>query len=86
MTGPKVLPLGHKVVVKAQKLGVSQKLDKKIRLFEQNPFHRSLNTELLEPKSVGIWSFRVDIKIRAIFIWRGDKKAIEILNLTVHYR
>lgn len=85
MTAPKVLPLNLKIAAKAKKLGVSQKLEKAIRLFEQNPFHRSLKTELLEPKSIGIWSFRVDRKVRAIFIWRDDKRAIEILNITIHY-
>lgn len=86
MIPPKVLPPHPKIVAKAKKMGVIQKFEKTIKLFEQNPFHRSLNTELLEPKSIGIWSFRIDRKVRAIFIWRDDKKAIEILNLTVHYR
>ena len=80
-----VLPINFKTLKKAQKLNSVSKLQKSIKLFEQNPFHPSLNTELLEPKSLNIWSFRLDHKIRVIFIWRDDKKAIEILNITVHY-
>lgn len=36
------------------------------RFFENNPFHPSLNTELLEPKEKLIYSFRLDKKYRAI--------------------
>ena len=82
---PKVLPLHPKVSKKALKLGVTGKLKKAVVLFESNPLHPSLNTELLEPKKLGIWSFRLDRKIRVIFIWRQDKEAIEIINLTIHY-
>jgi len=54
-------------------------------MFVKNPAYPSLNLELLEPKQYGIYSFRIDRKFRAIFIFRPDKKAVEILNITVHY-
>ncbi|OGD53139.1 hypothetical protein A3J78_01025 [Candidatus Beckwithbacteria bacterium RBG_13_35_6] len=80
-----VLPLNQKLIKKAQKLGVKRKLDKAIGFLSQNHRHPSLRVELLEPNQMGIWSFRLDKKIRALFIWRKDKKAIEILNITKHY-
>jgi Txe/YoeB family toxin of Txe-Axe toxin-antitoxin module len=81
-----VLPLNSKLILKAQKLGIKKKLEKAISLFENNPFHPSLNTELLETKKMGIYSFRIDRKVRALFFFRKDKRAAEILNITVHYR
>ena len=85
MIPPQILPLGRKILSKARKLNAEQKLIKAVKLLSDNPFHPSLNTELLQPKSLGFWSFRVDRKIRAIFIWRDDQRAIEILSLTAHY-
>lgn len=80
-----VLPVSPRIVKKANKLGVKRKLDKAVELFKKNWRHPGLKTELLEPKKMAIWSFRVDKKVRAIFIWREDRQAIEILNITVHY-
>jgi len=42
--------------------------------------------ELLEPKIHGVYSFRIDRKYRVLFVFRPDRKAIEILSITVHYR
>ena len=80
-----VLPLNRNIITKAQRLNVAKKLEKCIGLLKSNLEHPGLHVELLEPKSMGIWSFRVDRKIRALFIFRNDKKAIEILTITVHY-
>lgn len=94
MISVKVLPLSPKLTSKAKRLGVQKRLGKAIKLFESNPFYPGLNTELLEPKQMGIWSFRVDRKVRVLFFFRDDKqsltsdnlkKAIEIINITVHY-
>ena len=68
-----VLPLNPKIIKKAKKLGVKRKLDKAIKLLNKNYRYPGLSVELLEPKKMGIWSFRIDYKIRAIFIWRKDK-------------
>jgi len=54
-------------------------------LFEQNTKHPSLNTELLEPKWRGIYSFRLDKKYRAIF-FITEKKEVEIISITNHYK
>jgi len=53
--------------------------------FEQDPFYPSLNTELLEPKDRLIYSFRLDKKYRAIFIYI-DTNIIEIIAFTNHYK
>jgi len=65
--------------------GLWEKWLKAKRLFEKNPSHNSLNTELLEPPSHHIYSFRIDKKYRAIFICLPDN-SIEIIAVTNHYR
>jgi Txe/YoeB family toxin of Txe-Axe toxin-antitoxin module len=65
--------------------GLLKKWEKTKNLFEHNPFHPSLNTELLEPKHRLIYSFRIDLKYRALFICLPDEK-IEIIAITKHYR
>ena len=65
--------------------GLSKKWEKAKTLFENNPSHPSLNTELLEPKHRLIYSFRIDISYRTLFICLpGDK--IEMIAVTKHYR
>lgn len=54
-------------------------------LFEENSKHPSLNTELLEPKWRGIYSFRLDKKYRAIF-FITENKEVEIIAITNHYK
>ncbi len=59
---------------------LQKKADKQQRLFRSNPFHPSLNTEKLAPKSREVWTFRVDRKYRIAFRFiDGDT----ILALTV---
>jgi len=81
----KILPLHPDIPAYLKKRGLEKKFEKKRALFEQNPFHPNLDTELLEPKHMRIWSFRVDKKYRAIFIFR-DKNAIEIIEVNNHYQ
>ena len=64
---------------------LEKKFEKQKRLFKQNPFHPSLETELLEPKKMKIWSFRIDKKYRAIFIFR-DRDTAEIIDVNNHYK
>ncbi len=53
-------------------------------LFETNINHPSLNVEILEPKHLKIYSFRLDKKYRAIFIVvDGD---VEIIAISNHYK
>lgn len=68
-----------------RKHNLSKKYEKSKKLFENDPFYPSLNTELLEPKERLIYSFRLDRKYRAIFVYTG-KDEIEIITFTNHYR
>lgn len=81
----KILPLSTKILKLLQKHHLQKKFEKQLKLLEANPRHPSLHLELLEPKKYGIYSFRVDRKFRALFIFRPDQNSLEILNLTVHY-
>ena len=62
-----------------------KKFEKVKRLFEENPFHPSLNMELLEPKHRLLYSFRIDRKYRVIFAYIGSE-AVEIITITNHYK
>lgn len=61
------------------------KWEKAKRLFESNMRHPSLNTELLEPKWRGIFSFRLDNKYRALFFITKGGEA-EVFQITNHYK
>ncbi len=68
-----------------KKHNLEKKYKKAKNLFEQDPFYPSLNTELLEPKDRLVYSFRLDKKYRAIFIY-VDENTIEIVVFTNHYK
>ena len=61
-----------------------KKFEKQYQQFLKNPYHPSLNLEILEPKNKGFYSFRLDRKYRVIFIFNLDQ-SIEILSITNHY-
>jgi len=82
----KILPVHPKVLKLIQKYNLRTKFEKQINLLAKDPRHPSLNLELLEPKKMGIYSFRIDRKFRAFLIFRPDKNSLEIINITVHYR
>lgn len=64
--------------------GLSEKYNKAKTLFENNPRHPGLHTEVLEPKQYGVSSFRLDRKYRALFIL-VDGNA-EITDINLHYQ
>ena len=68
-----------------KKHNLKKKYKKAKNFFERDPLHPSLNTELLEPKDRLIYSFRLDKKYRAIFIY-VDNNTIEIIAFTNHYK
>lgn len=80
-----ILPLHPGVAEYLEKRNLVKKFEKQARLFKVNPFYPSLETELLEPRAMRIWSFRVDRKYRAIFIFRGGD-AVEIIDVNNHYK
>ncbi len=81
----RILPIGSDTIAYVRKRQLERKLAKQVRYFELNPFHPSLETELLEPKHMHIWSFRVDRKYRAIFIFRTPD-TVEIIEVSDHYQ
>ncbi len=81
----KIIPLHLDIVKYLKQRNLGKKFDKQKHIFEQNPFYPSLETELLEPKRMKFWSFRVDRKYRAIFIFR-ERDKIEIIDINNHYQ
>jgi plasmid maintenance system killer protein len=47
------------------------KAEKQERIFKENIFYPSLNTEKLIPKKNNLWSFRVDSVYRVVFHFKG---------------
>lgn len=80
-----ILPLHQDVESYLRERGLQKKFKKQAALFKENPFYPSLETELLEPRHLRFWSFRVDKKYRATFIFRGGN-TIEVLDVNNHYQ
>jgi len=81
----RVLPLAKTAKQKLAKYGLEKKFAKQLETLKKDPRHPSLHTELLEPKKYGIYSFRLDNKFRALFVYHKNIPAIEILAITKHY-
>jgi Txe/YoeB family toxin of Txe-Axe toxin-antitoxin module len=81
----KIAPIHQEVTDYLGKRNLEKKFEKQSRLFEQNPFHPSLETELLEPRNMRTWSFRIDRKYRAIFIFL-EADLVEIIDVNNHYK
>jgi len=81
----KILSLHKDIQKYLEKRGSRKKFEKQIAILQVNMFHPSLNIELLEPHEMKIWSFRIDKKYRALFIFT-DPDTIEIIEVTNHYR
>jgi Txe/YoeB family toxin of Txe-Axe toxin-antitoxin module len=80
-----ILPIDPEVQQQAKKHNVAKKFTKCCRIIVVDITHPSLNVELMQPKGKGIYSFRIDRKYRAIFVYRHNIQAIEIVAITVHY-
>lgn len=81
----KIISIHQEIIDYLKKRKLEKKFEKQRNLFEQNHFHPSLETELLEPKRLRLWSFRIDKKYRVIFIFR-TKNTVEIIDVNNHYR
>jgi len=80
----KIKPLRKDLTNYLSSHNLSKKWKKASAYFEENINHPSLNTELLEPRWRGIYSFRIDQKYRALFfIIDGEA---EIFQITNHYK
>ena len=80
----KIKDLNKKLLEYLKVHELEKKFLKSKKLFEQDPYHPSLNLEILEPKHLRIFSFRIDIKYRVIFIIIGNEA--EIITITNHYK
>lgn len=80
-----VKPLRISLSSYINKHNLRSKFEKQVKLFVANPHHPSLNTERLEPKSLKLYSFRIDRKYRAIFIFISTE-TIEIVDVNDHYQ
>ena len=80
-----VLPLRSELEDYLKQRNLRKKFDKQRMLFEQNSSHPSLNVELLEPTHLRFWSFRLDKKYRAIFIFI-EPNIVDIVDINNHYR
>lgn len=72
------------LVLFLKKRNLKKKFERLVVKFIQNPHHSSLNTKILEPKSLRIYSFRVDKKYRAIFVFLAPN-LMEIIDTNNHY-
>lgn len=80
----KAKPLNPELLKYLRKHNLEKKFNRQLLILQNNTRHPSLHTEILEPKSRKIYSIRVDIKYRAIFIIRNS--AIEIIDVNDHYQ
>ncbi len=80
-----ILPIQKDISEYLKKRNLEKKFIKQLSLLRANISYPSLEVELLEPKSLKIWSFRVDKKYRVIFIFR-ETQVIEVLDVNNHYK
>lgn len=80
-----IKPLKSKLVRFVKTHGLIRKFAKQAKMMEENYKHPSLNTEKLEPKEFGLYSFRIDRRYRAIFhvLPTGE---IQIVDINDHYQ
>lgn len=78
-------PLSPRLVQFIVKRGLTDKFNKQLKLFKDNPNHPSLNTEKLAPKLAGLYSFRIDRKFRAIFHFLPSGE-VQIIDINDHYQ
>lgn len=63
---------------------IKARAEKQEKFFRNNPFHPSLHTEKLSPKSKEVWSFRIDKSYRVIFKFSNKNKVL-FLNVGHHH-
>lgn len=80
-----ILPLSKRLLKYLKAHNLTKRFEKQKLIFEANPFYPSLHTEILEPKHLKIYSFRISQQYRAIFIYSGNSE-IEIIDINDHYQ
>ena len=81
----RILSLHEDLEAYLKRRNLEKKFKKQKTLFQQSLFHPSLEAELLEPKHMRIWSFCIDRKYRALFIFH-TKNLVEIIDINNHYQ
>lgn len=80
-----VFPLSARLEKYLKKHSLVKQFAKQKGLFEKDPFHPSLQTEILEPKHLKFYSFRITRKYRAVFVYIGNDQ-VEIIDINNHYK
>lgn len=80
-----IKPLRNELIEFIKKHNLAKKWIKAKLLFESNINYPSLNTELLEPRWRGVYSFRLDKKYRALF-FIDAQGLVEVFQITKHYK
>lgn len=81
----KILPIHREIIDYLKSHKLEKKFFKQVIFLKNDVRHPSLNVELLEPKHLKFYSFRIDKKYRAIFIFT-DENTIEIIDANDHYQ
>ena len=79
-----VNPLRPDLVKYLKKRNLAKKFSKQLKLFSANPRHPSLHTEILQPKSLKLYSFRIDLHYRVFFVFISIED-VEIIDINPHY-
>lgn len=67
-----------------KKHNLERKFNKQLNLLLKDFRHPSLNTEILEPRSHKIYSFRLDRKYRVIFVVKNAE--VVVVDISDHYQ
>ena len=80
-----ILPLRRDLMRYLASHRLAKKFEKQATLFRVDINYPSLQTELLEPRHVRLFSFRIDRKYRAIFVFVAED-TVEIVDINNHYQ
>lgn len=80
----RIQPLRGGLIEYLTNRNLTKRWEKQKCLFEQNSRHPSLETELLEPKHLKLYSFRITQKYRAIFVYASNDE-VEVIDINNHY-
>jgi len=82
----RILPISARLVKYLAKRNLKNKYKKQAKLLSLNFRHPSLHVERLEPKHLGVYSFRINQQFRGIFFYIPEENAIQIVDINDHYR
>ncbi len=80
-----ILPLHREIEEYLKKHKLEKKFLKQSRFLKSDIRHPGLRVELLEPKHLRLFSFRIDDRYRVVFIFHNSR-TIEILDVNDHYQ